>query len=216
MARAVTGKTRIVFIANPNNPTGTLVPASALESFIAALPEHVLTVLDEAYNEYLPHEVRSDTLQWLGRFPNLVITRTLSKVYGLAGLRVGYAFASTEVADLMNRVREPFNVNSVALAAGAAALRDEDFIRKSFELNCAGMKQITEGLTRLGIEYIPSYGNFVSFEVPDAVEVFQRLLQAGVIVRPIAGYGMPNHLRVSIGLKSENARFLESLQRAIA
>lgn len=216
MARAVTGKTRIVFIANPNNPTGTLAPASALESFIAALPEHVLTVLDEAYNEYLPHEVRSDTLQWLGRFPNLVITRTLSKVYGLAGLRVGYAFASTEVADLMNRVREPFNVNSVALAAGAAALRDEDFIRKSFELNCAGMKQITEGLTRLGIEYIPSYGNFVSFEVPDAVEVFQRLLQAGVIVRPIAGYGMPNHLRVSIGLKSENARFLESLQRAIA
>jgi histidinol-phosphate aminotransferase len=216
MARVVTGKTRIVFIANPNNPTGTLVPASALESFIAALPEHVLTVLDEAYNEYLPHEVRSDTLQWLGRFPNLVITRTLSKVYGLAGLRVGYAFASTEVADLMNRVREPFNVNSVALAAGAAALRDEDFIRKSFELNCAGMQQITEGLTRLGIEYIPSYGNFISFEVPDAAGVFQRLLKAGVIVRPIAGYGMPNHLRVSIGLKSENARFLESLQRAIA
>jgi histidinol-phosphate aminotransferase len=216
MARSVTDKTRIVFIANPNNPTGTLAAASALESFLAGLPGHVLAVLDEAYNEYLPYEVRTDTLAWLPRFPNLVISRTCSKVYGLAGLRVGYAFASREVADLMNRVREPFNVNSVALAAAAAALGDEDFVRKSYELNRAGMKQITEGLHALGIAYIPSYGNFVSFEVADAAGVFQRLLQAGVIVRPIAGYGMPNHLRVSIGLESENARFLASLQRAIA
>ena len=215
MRKAVTDKTRIVFVANPNNPTGTWAPGAALERFIADMPRHVLVVLDEAYNEYLPLDARTDTLSWLRKFPNLVITRTFSKVYGLAGLRVGYSFASREVADLMNRVREPFNVNSVALAAAAAALEDDDFVRRSFELNAAGMKQITDGLKSLGLAFIPSFGNFVSFEVRDAAGVFQRLLKAGVIVRPIAGYGLPNHLRVSIGLQSENARFLESLAAAV-
>ena len=215
MAAAVTKKTRIVFIANPNNPTGTYVPAEALESFVSGLPDHVLVVLDEAYNEYLPHEVRVETVEWLARYPNLLISRTMSKVYGLAGLRVGYALGNAGVADLLNRVRAPFNVNSVALAAAAAALADTDFVRRSYELNRAGMKQITEGLTALGLDYIPSYGNFVTFEVHDAAGVFQRLLEAGVIVRPIASYGMPDHLRVSIGLESENARFLESLKQAI-
>jgi histidinol-phosphate aminotransferase len=192
-----------------------MVSAAALEAFIAQLPAHVLIVLDEAYNEYLEPHLRVDTPRWIQKYANLVITRTFSKVYGLAGLRVGYAFASPEVADLMNRVREPFNVNSLALAAAAAALEDTDFIQKSYELNRAGMKQMTEGLTRLGLAYIPSFGNFVSFKVPNAGQVFQRLLAAGVIVRPIAGYGMPEHLRVSIGLQSENARFLEALERAI-
>jgi histidinol-phosphate aminotransferase len=216
MRGAVNEKTRLVFIANPNNPTGTFVQASPLEAFIASLPDHVLVVLDEAYNEYLPREMLADTLAWLRRYPNLVITRTFSKVYGLAGLRVGYAFASAAVADLMNRVREPFNVNSVALAAAAAALGDADFVRRSYELNLQGMRQITAGLAALRLEYIPSYGNFVSFKVRNAPRVFQRLLESGVIVRPIAGYGMPDHLRVSIGLESENTRFLESLARAIA
>jgi histidinol-phosphate aminotransferase len=216
MRRAITAKTRLVFIANPNNPTGTMVSASALESFIASVPASVLVVLDEAYNEYLPREVTVDSIAWLDRYPNLVITRTFSKVYGLAGLRVGYAFASREGADVMNRVREPFNVNSVALAAAAAALKDIDFVLKSYELNRAGMKQVTTGLAALGLEYIPSYGNFVTFRVSNAASVFQRLLKSGVIVRPIASYGMPDHLRVSIGLESENARFLESLQQAIA
>jgi histidinol-phosphate aminotransferase len=215
MAKAVTSKTRIVFIANPNNPTGTFISAAELEAFISKLPDHVLVVLDEAYNEYLPDEVRVETVEWLKRYPNLVISRTMSKVYGLAGLRVGYALANADVADLLNRVREPFNVNSVALAAAAAALGDREFVRKSYELNRSGMKQITEGLTALGLAYIPSYGNFVTFEVKDAAGVFQRLLKAGVIVRPIASYGMPNHLRVSIGLESENARFLETLKDAI-
>jgi histidinol-phosphate aminotransferase len=153
-------------------------------------------------------------------------------VYGLAGLRVGCAFASRDVADLMNRVREPFNVNSLALVAAAAALDDTEFVKKTYDLNRAGMKQITEGKTydlnragmkqitegliALGLEYIPSYGNFVTFKAPRAAQVFQRLLEAGVIVRPIASYGMPDHLRVSIGLESENARFLDSLGRAIA
>lgn len=215
MARAITPATRLVFIANPNNPTGTIASAPDLERFIAALPAHVLVVLDEAYNEYLPPEARSDTLAWLTRFSNLVITRTFSKVYGLAGLRVGYAFASAAVADLMNRVREPFNVNSVALAAAAAALEDAEFVRRSYEVNRAGMRQITEGLRTLTLEYIPSYGNFVTFRVGRAAETFHKLLRAGVIVRPIEAYGMPEHLRVTIGTESENARFLEALAQAV-
>jgi histidinol-phosphate aminotransferase len=216
MSRAVTPKTRIVFIANPNNPTGTFVAAGRLEPFIAGLPSHVLVVLDEAYNEYLPDEVRTDTLAWVRKYPNLVITRTFSKVYGLAGLRVGYAFASPDVADLMNRVREPFNVNSVALAAAAAALEDHEFVARSCEVNRSGMRQLVSGLEQLRLEFIPSYGNFVTFRVANASRVFQRLLEAGVIVRPLGGYGMPEHLRVTIGLDTENARFLESLAQAIA
>jgi histidinol-phosphate aminotransferase len=216
MARAVTPKTRIVFVANPNNPTGTFASADKLEAFIAALPSTLLVVLDEAYNEYLPLEVRADTLAWIRKYSNLVITRTFSKVYGLAGLRVGYAFACPEVADLMNRVREPFNVNSVALAAAAAALEDREFVERSYEVNRSGMRQLVDGLNALGLEFIPSFGNFVTFRVADAARVFQRLLEAGVIVRPLGGYGMPHHLRVTVGLDTENARFLESLQRAIA
>ena len=214
MRRAVTPATRLVFIANPNNPTGTLVPARELEAFIAGLPREVLVVLDEAYNEYLAPENRSDTIGWLKRFPNLVVTRTFSKVYGLAGLRVGYALAEAGVADLMNRVRQPFNVNSVALAAATAALDDADFVRASFELNRSGMRQLMEGFKRLAIEHIPSHGNFVSFRVRDAGGVYQKLLRAGVIVRSIASYGMPQHLRVTVGLESENARFLAALAQA--
>lgn len=216
MLRAVGPDTRLVFVANPNNPTGTMVPSSELEAFVAALPAHVLLVLDEAYNEYLAPELVADSVGWLNKFTNLLIIRTFSKVYGLAGLRVGYAFGTPGVADLMNRVRQPFNVNSVSLAAAAAALDDKDFVRQSFELNRTGMVQITAGLQRLGIEYIPSYGNFVSFKVQDARGVYQKLLKAGVIVRPIASYGMPDYLRVSTGLESENARFLDSLGQALA
>ena len=215
MRRAITRSTRLVFIANPNNPTGTLAPARELEAFIGGLPREVLVVLDEAYNEYLSPEHRSDSIGWLKRFPNLVVTRTFSKVYGLAGLRVGYALAAAGVADLMNRVRQPFNVNSVALAAATAALEDIAFVRESFELNRSGMRQLTEGFRRLAIEYIPSHGNFVSFRVKDAAGAYQKLLRAGVIVRPIASYGMPQHLRVTVGLESENARFLAALEPAL-
>ena len=216
MRRAVTGKTRLVFIANPNNPTGTLARTSELEAFLSDLPGEVLVVLDEAYNEYVPDELRPDSIGWLKRFPNLVVTRTFSKVYGLAGLRVGYACASAGVADLFNRVRQPFNVNSVALAAATAALGDSGFVRESVELNRSGMRQLTDGLRRLGLEFIPSYGNFVSFRVENASGVFQELLAAGVIVRPIASYGMPGHLRVTIGLESENRRFLDALGKILA
>jgi histidinol-phosphate aminotransferase len=216
MRRAVTARTRLVFVANPNNPTGTLVPPGELEAFIADLPREVLAVLDEAYTEYLQDDLRSGSTGWLGSYPNLVVTRTFSKIYGLAGLRVGYAYAAAGVADLMNRVRQPFNVNSVALAGATAALGDTEFVRRSFELNRKGMHQLTDGFKRLGLDYIPSYGNFVSFRVKDAAGVFQKLLRAGVIVRPIASYGMPQHLRVTVGLESENDRFLQSLGKALA
>ncbi|MDP1536868.1 MAG: histidinol-phosphate transaminase [Burkholderiales bacterium] len=216
MARAVRTDTRIVFIANPNNPTGTFVDGPALEACIAQLPQHVLVVLDEAYAEYLEPQCRYDSIAWLSKYPNLVITRTFSKVYGLAGLRVGYALAASAVADLMNRVRQPFNVNSLSLVAAAAALDDEAFVGESYALNRRGMQQIIAGLQRLSLNYIPAYGNFVTFKVAGAAAVFQKLLKAGVIVRPIANYGMPDHLRVSIGLESENARFLDALRQALA
>ena len=215
MRAAVTDKTRIVFIANPNNPTGTIAPPQELESFIADLPRHVLVVLDEAYYEYVPEDFLTGSIEWLARYPSLVITRTFSKIYGLAGLRVGVAFAAPGVADLMNRVRQPFNVNSISLAAATAALADREFVRRSRELNERGMRQLVAGFRRLGIEYIPSYGNFVTFEAGDAGRVYRGLLERGVIVRPLGGYGMPRHLRVTVGLESENVRFLAALEQTL-
>jgi histidinol-phosphate aminotransferase len=206
----------MIFLANPNNPTGTLILPAELQGFLRAVPPRVVVVLDEAYNEYLPEHRKSDSVGWLQEFPNLIVTRTFSKAYGLAGLRVGYALAHESVADLLNRVRQPFNVNSISLAAAAAAIDDVEFVRRSYELNQSGMQQITRGLEGLRIRYIPSYGNFVSFAVSDAGGVFTRLLRRGVIVRPIAGYGMPDYLRVSTGLESENARFLAALGESLA
>ena len=216
MLAAITPRTRIIFLANPNNPTGTLIGSSDLHAFLRAVPRDVFVVLDEAYNEYIPEALRSASVAWLAEFPNLIVTRTFSKAYGLAGLRVGYAFAHPGVADLMNRVRQPFNVNSISLAAAAAGLGDHEFVRRSFDLNQAGMRSVTTGLAKLGLAFIPSAGNFVSFKMKDAAGVYHRLLKRGVIVRPIAGYGMPDYLRVSIGLESENARFLEALGQSLA
>ncbi len=215
MLAAVTPHTRMIFIANPNNPTGTLIAAAELHAFLYKVPRHVMVVLDEAYNEYIPEALRSDSIAWLAEFPNLIVTRTFSKAYGLAGLRVGYAFAHPDIADILNRVRQPFNVNSISLAAAAAGLDDHEFVRRSYDLNQTGMRQLITGLTRLGISHIPSAGNFVSIKVEDAAGVFQRLLKLGVIVRPIAAYEMPDYLRVSIGLESENARFLEALAQSL-
>jgi histidinol-phosphate aminotransferase len=216
MAAAITPDTRVVFIANPNNPTGTFIPGAALEAFLQRVPEDVLVVLDEAYTEYLNAGQHYDSIAWLPRFPNLLISRTFSKAYGLAGLRVGYGIAHPEVADLMNRVRQPFNVSSVALAAAAAALGDEEFLAQSAHVNARGMAQITEALAELGLEWIPSAGNFVTFKAGDAAAVNATLLRQGVIVRPIASYGMPEWLRVSIGLPEENARFIAALKQALA
>lgn len=215
MLAAIKPNTKLVFVANPNNPTGNLIKPGALLEFLEAVPETVLVVLDEAYTEYLPPEMTSDSIAWLQQFPNLIVSRTFSKAYGLAGLRVGFGLAHPEVAGLMNRLRQPFNVNSLAQAAAVAALGDDEFLAKSVAVNSAGMKQITDALKRLGLPYIQSYGNFVTFHVGDARVLNQYLLKNGVIVRPLAGYNMPNSLRVSIGLPEENARFIEVLEAAL-
>jgi histidinol-phosphate aminotransferase len=215
MRLAIRPDTRLIWIANPNNPTGTFLPYAEIRAFLEAVPADVAIVLDEAYNEYLPPADRIDTIAWVAQFPNLVVTRTFSKIYGLAGLRVGYAVTSPEVADLMNRVRQPFNVNNLALVGALAALDDHLFVAESFALNRQGMEQLVAGFKRLGVEHIPSHGNFVTIAVPDGAVVNERLLGQGIIVRPIAGYGMPKHLRVTVGLESENARFLEALEKVL-
>jgi histidinol-phosphate aminotransferase len=215
MRAAIRPDTRIVWIANPNNPTGNFLPYPEVRAFLEAVPQDVVVVLDEAYNEYLPPAERVDTAAWIADFPNLVVTRTFSKIFGLAGLRVGYALASAQIADLMNRVRQPFNVNNLAIAAAIAALDDHLFVAESYELNRRGMEQLVAGLKRLGLEHIPSHGNFVTFKAGDGAAVNQKLLKQGVIVRPIGGYGLPEWLRVTIGTEPENARFLEALEKAL-
>jgi histidinol-phosphate aminotransferase len=214
MLAAIRPDTRIVWIANPNNPTGTFLPYPQLHDFVAKVPADVLVVLDEAYNEYIPAAEHFDTAAWLAEFPNLLVIRTFSKIYGLAGLRIGYGLAAPAVADLMNRVRQPFNCNNLALAAATAALDDADFVAASHRLNREGMAQIAAGLTRLGFEYIPSLANFLTFKAGAAADINQKLLRQGVIVRPLAGYGMPEWLRVTIGTAAENERFLTALAAA--
>lgn len=216
MRAAVTPRTRLIFIANPNNPTGTWLPKAELEEFVASLPAHVLAVIDEAYFEYVEQAEYPNAVAWIGRYPNVVVARTFSKVYGLAALRVGYGVSHPEVADFLNRVRQPFNVNSVALAAAEAALADDAHVAASIALNRNGMRQLTEGVEQLGLPFIPSVGNFLCVDLGrSARPVYETLLRAGVIVRPVASYGMPNHLRVTIGLPSENERFLAALANAI-
>ena len=216
MQAAITPQTRMIFIANPNNPTGTMLEKAPLLDFLRSVPQSVLVVLDEAYDEYMPPAAKSESFNWLNEFDNLIISRTFSKAYGLAGLRIGYGAASASVADMMNRVRQPFNVNSVAQAAAAASLADDNFVEQSYALNQAGMLQLTQAFDRLGLAYIPSFGNFVSVRLDNAGAVYRRLLENGVIVRPVANYGMPDYLRVSVGLFSENARFLEVLEHILS
>ncbi|AMR77159.1 histidinol-phosphate transaminase [Cupriavidus nantongensis] len=220
MAAAIAPDTRLVFIANPNNPTGTFLPAAQIEAFLQQVPRHVVVVLDEAYNEYLDADQQYDAIAWVRRYPNLMVSRTFSKAYGLAGLRIGYAVAQPELTDLLNRIRQPFNVNSVAQAAAIAALADTDFLRRSAELNRDGKRQLTEAFDRLGLEYVPSSGNFVLVRVGDddgaGARVNLALLRQGVIVRPVGNYNLPQWLRVTVGLPEENAAFIAALERALA
>ena len=215
MAAAIRPDTKIVFIANPNNPTGTFLPWEPVRDFIARVPPTTLVVMDEAYGEYLPPPLQSPSVGWIASFPNLVVSRTLSKAYGLAGLRVGFGIAHPDVAELMNRVRQPFNVNHLAMVAACAALGDEAFIAESRRVNAAGLEQLAAGFERLGLPFIPSSGNFVAVRVGDAARIYADLLRQGVIVRPIAGYGMPEHLRVTVGTAAQNERFLAALERAL-
>ena len=216
MAAEIGAKTRVVFIANPNNPTGTWLNRDELERFLERVPPRVIVVLDEAYVEYVTEPDYPDSLPWLSRFPNLILTRTFSKAYGLAGLRVGFALSHPEIASLLNRVRQPFNVNHIALAAATAALGDRAHLEASLKLNQAGRVQWAEAAAELGLEYIASAANFICLDVGrPAAAVYEQLLREGVIVRPVAAYGLPNHLRVTFGLAQENRRAINALRKVL-
>ncbi len=216
MLAAVTDKTRIVFIANPNNPTGTLLSQERVERFIAALPDTCICVLDEAYFEFVNSVGAVDSIEWLKKFPNLLITRTFSKAYGLAGLRVGYGLSSPEMADILNRVRQPFNNNTLALVAAEAALDDAEHLQATINVNAAGMQQLTAGFKQLNLEWIPSAGNFVLVDIKQSGQViYDALLRKGVIVRPVGNYELPQHLRISIGTEAENKIFLQALTETL-
>ena len=215
MAAAIRPDTKLVFLANPNNPTGTFAQWDAVRRFLERIPPHVIVAIDEAYGEYLPPHLESPVVGWLERFPNVLVSRTLSKAYGLAGLRVGFGIGHRDLVELMNRVRQPFNVNHLAMVAACAALDDEAFITRGRAVNAAGLVQLSEGFCRLGLEFIASVANFMSVRVGDAAGVYLSLLRQGVFVRPIVNYGMPEHLRVTVGLHEQNERFLGALERAL-
>ena len=216
MLKLIDTHTRLIFIANPNNPTGTYLKRDELAGFLGKVPEHALVVIDEAYFEYVSELDYPNALEWLDYFPNLIVTRTFSKAYGLAGLRVGYAVSSLGIADLLNRVRQPFNVNSLGLAAAAAALSDDDHLQRTVALNSEGLVMLAEAMVKRGLAYIPSVGNFIAIDVGrSALPVYDALLREGVIVRPIANYGLPNHLRVTVGTARENQVFLAALDRVL-
>lgn len=216
MADRVGRQTRLVFIANPNNPTGTWVTADALEAFLAGVSADTLVVVDEAYSDYVEEGAYPDCSQWLDRYPNLVVTRTFSKAYGLAGLRLGYSLSNPEIAGLLNRVRQPFNVNSIAQAAGLAALQERDYLRRSVETNNRERDRLAAALDGYGLRYVPSVGNFLlaDFGAP-AAPLYEALLRLAVIVRPVANYGLPDCLRISIGTPEENARFIAALGQVL-
>ncbi len=213
MLAAITPKTRLIFIANPNNPTGTWVGEQALRAFLDHVPKDVFVALDEAYYEYAVNTSDyPDTLGWLKDYPNLIILRTFSKAYGLAGLRVGYGISHPEVADILNRVRPAFNTNQLAQAAATVALQDQDHIARAVATNEKGMQQLMGACDDLGLGYIPSKGNFLTVDMGQAAApIYDAMLREGVILRPLANYGLPNHLRITVGLPDENARCIEAL-----
>lgn len=219
MAQAIRPDTRVMFIANPNNPTGTFIEAAALEAFLDKMPRHIVVVLDEAYNEFLPARLQYESIAWVRRHPNLLVCRTFSKAYGLAGMRVGFAMAQAPVTELLNRIRQPFNVNALAQSAAVAALGDEGFLRRTAQSNAVGYLQLTQAFEVMGLEYVPSFGNFVLVRVGQddgaGMRINLALLRQGVIVRPVNNYGLPQWLRISIGLPHENSAFLAALDNAL-
>ena len=215
MAAAITDRTRIVLVCTPNNPTGPAVTHAEVAAFLAKVPSHVVVVLDEAYDEYLDEADQSPAIGWVVRHPNLVVSRTFSKAYGLAALRIGYGVMEPSVADMLNRVRQPFNVNALAQAAAIAALGDAGYVAESARLNREGLRRLEEGLAALGVATLPSHGNFILARVGDAARIYGDLLRQGVIVRPVAGYGLPEWLRITVGLPAENERFLAALGESL-
>lgn len=215
MAAAITPKTRLVFLANPNNPTGTIYRKEAWERFLKKAGREVLVVVDEAYFEYVVDPEYPDSLRYHGRETPLLTLRTFSKLYGLAGLRIGYGVASREIVELMNRVRQPFNVNAAAQWAAVAALEDREHVRRSLEVNREGMDYLTREIAELGLEQVPSQANFILLRVGDAESVYERLLRRGVIVRPMAAYDFPDYIRVTIGTMEENRRLIGELKAVV-
>ena len=216
MREAVTDKTRLIYIANPNNPTGTWLESGELRRFLDRLPENIIVLMDQAYYEYAVGPEYPNCIEWLDDYPNLVVSRTFSKAYGLAALRVGYGISHSHIADLMNRVRQPFNVNSIALYLAEAALEDQEHISRSVAFNERGMEQLVKWLDSTGLRYLPSRANFLCIDLDTQAQgIYQGLLKEGVIVRPIESYGMPRHLRVTIGNEMENDRFVSALGRVL-
>jgi len=219
MLAAITENTKLIFVANPNNPTGSFISGQKIEQFLSQVPSHIVVVLDEAYNEYLKPEQQYDAIEMARKYPNLIVSRSFSKAYGLAGLRLGYAVSQEELTDLMNRIRQPFNVNSLAQAAAIAAFQDTEFLERGAKLNQEGYQQLTHAFEQMHLHYLPSAGNFILVQVGDddqaGTRVNLELLKQGVIVRPVDNYGLPKFLRVSIGLPQENAAFLVALQKAL-
>ena len=220
IANSITADTKLIFIANPNNPTGTFIPAAEIDAFLKVVPPNIVVVLDEAYNEYLPAEQQYDSIAWVRQHPNVLVSRTMSKAYGLAGLRIGFSIAQPGITDLLNRLRQPFNVNSLAQAAAVAALKDKEFLQKSAKVNADGYRQLTQVFDAMDLEYVPSFGNFVLVKVGNEDSAGARinlaLLKRGIIVRPVGNYGLPQWLRISIGLPEENAAFIEALKQVLA
>lgn len=212
MLSSINEQTRMIFIANPNNPTGSFLGKEQLHEFIKAVPEEVIVVLDEAYLEYAPLDERVDGSEWLTEFENLVITRTFSKAYGLAGFRVGYALSHPDIANVLNRIRQPFNVNSLALAAAEAAIGDDEFLAKSMLVNAHGMQLLEEACQKHKLRYAPSKGNFLLIDFgSDAMPIYQQMLALGVITRPVANYGLPQCLRITIGSEAQMQRMVAVL-----
>jgi len=215
IADAVTANTRIVFLANPNNPTGTIFHRDAWEKFLARISNDVLLIVDEAYFEYVRDTDYPDSLRYHQVGRAILTLRTFSKLYGLAGLRIGYGVAPKELIALMQRVRQPFNVNAPAQWAALAALDDTDHVRKSLEVNRQGLEYLQTEFDKLKLKYVPSQGNFILVHVGKGQEVFKQLLTQGVIVRPMGGYKFPEHVRVTVGTMEENRKFIEALQKVV-
>ena len=216
MKKAVNDNTKIVFISNPNNPTGTVVSHGEIESFMADIAEHVVVVFDEAYVELLPAEEQADTLRYVRENRNVYVLRTFSKTYGLAGLRIGYAIAPEEGVKLLHHVRQPFNVNAMAQAAALAALEDDAFVDKTRRSVASGLKQLTNAFDELGLEYIPSVTNFIMVKVGNGQQVFEALQKEQVIVRPVDVYQMPEYVRITVGTAEENAKLIAALKKVVA
>ncbi len=212
----ITSRTQVIFVANPNNPTGTWLRLEHLDIFLNEVESHILVVLDEAYFEYMPDDLKPDTQALLKKHKNLIITRTFSKIYGLAGLRIGYSISHPDIADILNRVRQPFNTSMLAQAAALAAIDDQAHVIKSAELNTLGLAQFAKAFDQMGLSYLPSIANFIAVNVKkQAMPVYDALLREGVIVRPVASYNMPNFLRITVGDQQQNERVICALKKVL-